>query len=96
MTTIYLRFADRAAALSALGSVLGYASTAEEAGGKQMLPSGHLDGVRYDLCFLSDQGVTAGGGDDLVNVLWWGEASGAPDFGASVVVPQTPSCGFAA
>jgi hypothetical protein len=95
MTTIYLRFSDRAEALAALGATLGYASSAPEPGGPEQVPLGWRDGLRYDLCFLADQGLVTEGEGDLVNLLWWGEGASAPDFGACQVVPVTPRCGFA-
>lgn len=95
MTTIHLRFASRTEALSVLGAMLGYQSTADAPGGKEMLPVGACAEVRYDLCFLADQGVTAGADADRVNLLWWGDAAHAPDFGAHAVTPATPDCCFA-
>ncbi|MFG1478596.1 hypothetical protein V5F53_07985 [Xanthobacter sp. V4C-4] len=96
MITLHLRFADRAEALCVLAAVLGYDSTAEGPGGREQLPAGMRAGVRYDLCFLADQGVAAGSAADHVNLLWWGEAADTPDFGAHVVTPATPRCGFSA
>jgi hypothetical protein len=96
MNTIYLRFSDRADALAVLASVLGYESTARVPGGMEEGSVGWCDGVRYDLCFLSDQGVASAGEGDLVNVQWWGEGASAPDFGGHGVTPSTPRCGFAA
>lgn len=95
MNTIHLKFADRAEALSALTAVLGYGPQAD--GAALWWPTaGTTGGVRYDLCFLADQGVATGGDGDHVNLLWWGDKETAPDFGAHVVVPQTPSAIFAA
>ena len=95
MHTLYLCFADRAAALAALASVLGYQSSAEEPGGREMLPVGMFGPVRYDLCFIADAGVPMTTSGDHVNLLWWGDAASAPDFGAHIATPATPSCSFA-
>ncbi|WP_454915821.1 hypothetical protein [Xanthobacter sediminis] len=94
MVTIYLRFADRAEALAVLSKVLGFMAVPDETG-RVTFTAAHLDGVRYDLCFLADQGVATGDGGDHVNLLWWGEAGSAPDFGAHAMVPATPACVFA-
>lgn len=93
MDTIYLRFADRTEREAMLLARLGFTAVYDEAG-RAAFTSGHLGGVRYDLCFLADQGVAAGEGD-LVNLLWWGEAGTAPDFGAHAVAPAMPACVFA-
>lgn len=95
MHTIYLCFADRAAALATLASVLGYQSSAEVPGGRETTPGGTSGTVRYDLCFLADAGVPMSTSGDYVNLLWLADAASAPDFGAAVVTPATPSCSFA-
>ncbi|MFG1400326.1 hypothetical protein [Xanthobacter sediminis] len=94
MNTIHLKFADRAEALAALAALLGYGPQ-QDGTGQWWPTTGTAGGIRYDLCFLADQGVTTGSDGDHVNLLWWGDAAGAPDFGAHVVMPQTPSAVFA-
>lgn len=92
-TVLYLRFGGRVEALAALAAVLGHGPEADDDG--EVYPStGTHAGTRYDLCWLVDAGVIAAGGAELVNLLWWGEAATAPDFGAAAVVPATPSCLF--
>lgn len=91
MLTIYLRYKDRSAALSALSGILGYTTTSGD-DGREMYPTGRMNGVRYDIDFLSDNGLLASG-SELVNILWWGDAP--PDFGSAKVDPVTPNCTFA-
>lgn len=94
MVTIYLRFADPAEREAALRDVLGF-EAACDADGRAAFTTGYLDGIRYDLCVLADQGVATDTGGDLVNLLWWGDAGRAPDFGVHAVAPATPACVFA-
>ncbi|MFG1479179.1 hypothetical protein V5F53_11015 [Xanthobacter sp. V4C-4] len=94
MSILYLTFPDRAAALAALAAALGYETSAEAPGGAEGVTCGSFGGTRYDLCFLADAGVIAPGGVDLVNLRWWGAPEAAPDFGAAVVAPLTPSAAF--
>lgn len=93
MTTIFLRFADRAEAISTLGSLLGF-DTEQDQDGKQLYSSGLYEGARYHLSFLADMGVSAGASGDLVNLLW-PDGVTAPDFSAYAIEPATPSCVFA-
>lgn len=95
MTTIFLRFSDRAEAIMVLSAVLGFDGEQTE-DGRQMWSSGLHEGERYHLSFLSDMGVICGAAGDHVNLLWPGPAETAPDFGAYVVAPATPSCVFSA
>lgn len=94
MTTIFLRFADRAEALSQLGSLLGF-DTEQDQSGKQLYSSGLYEGARYHLSFLSDMGVASLASGDLVNLLW-PDGITSPDFGAYAIDPTTPSCVFQA
>lgn len=94
MTTIYLRFVDRAQALSVLGAVLGFDGTQGE-DGRQVLSCGVSGGVCYHLCFLADAGVAVGAGEDHVNLLWPDETSVPPDLDAYAAAPGSPSCVFA-
>lgn len=95
MVTIYLRFSDRAEALATLAAVLGHVGSAAQEDGREMTTSGWFAGTRYDLCFLSDHGVPTSTSGEHVNFLWWGTQASAPDFGASLIAPQTPRCCFA-
>lgn len=96
MTTIFLRFADRAEAVSTLASLLGF-DTEQDQDGKQIYSSGLYGGgeeTRYHLSFLADMGVASLASGDLVNLLW-PDGVTAPDFGSFVIEPATPSCVFA-
>ncbi len=93
MTTIYLRFADRATACATLESVLGF-DGAQGEDGRQLYSSGLHETTRYHLCFLADAGVRTGGGEDHVNLLWPDGAAPVPDFGLAAIGPLTPSCMF--
>lgn len=103
MRTIYLHFSSRDAALARLLTVLGHELEAESG----MLPtSGRWQGSRYD---LDEVGVLhtplpPDAGEDAapevlpgwhINLLWWGDDAAAPDFGADVIAPATPSRVFA-
>lgn len=103
MRTIFLRFADRDAALVRLSSMLGHELDAESG----MLPtSGRWQGERFD---VDEVGVihaplptdAQGDGEEdapadaipeplpgwHVNLLWWG-ADDAPDFGDADLAPD--------
>ncbi len=103
MRTIYLHFADRAAALARLSAVLGHELEAESG----MLPtSGRWQGGRYDLdevgvlhAALPPDASEDAAPEPLpgwhINLLWWGDDAPAPDFGPDVIDPATPSRVFA-
>lgn len=95
MSTIYLRFVDRAVALSVLGTALGFDPT-QDADGRQIYSTGRYAGALYHVDFLADRGVIAGAGEDHVNLLWPDGGPTMPDLSAHQVVPVSPSCGFAA
>lgn len=71
MTTIFLRFADRAEACAVLAAALGV-DTAEDEAGRQSWSAGDHEGVHYDLCFLADGGVYVSTPGDHVNLKWPG------------------------
>ncbi|MGQ3675632.1 hypothetical protein ACT6QH_09085 [Xanthobacter sp. TB0139] len=89
MKTIYLRFADRNAALAGLYSVLGYAPDMESGA----LPTvGRWQNSRFDVDEVGELLAVSGW---HINILWWGDAADAPDFGPDEISPQTPSRVFA-
>lgn len=91
MTTIFLRFADRAEAISTLGPLLGF-DTEQDQDGKQLYSSGLYGGgeeTRYHLRFLVDAGVPMDDDADYVNVLW-PDGITLPDFGTYIVTPTNP------
>lgn len=105
MQTIYLRFADRAAALAALAAVLGYGPDLDTEGGETWPSGGLCAGTRYDLVFAGEIRVpsiwsrpsrrrTTPLQGYHVDVLWWGASP--PDFGDAVVTPAAPAGVFAA
>lgn len=108
MQTIYLRFADRSAAMAALAAVLGYGPNLDPEGGETWPSAGTCGGTRYDLVFSGEIRTPTGETIDTpfgpspvtvplpgyhVDLLWWGVEP--PDFGAAVVTPATPAGVFA-
>lgn len=94
MATIFLRFADRAEALSVLAATLSFDGMRGE-DGRQAYSSGQLGEVHYHLCFLTDAGVVAGAGEEPVNLLWTDQITIPPALNAYVVAPASPRCVFA-
>ncbi len=92
MRTIYLRFADRDAALARLVAVLGH--ELEPEGG--MLPtSGRWQGERFDLDEVgvlhvplpldaNEGAVSEALPGWHINLLWWGQDDAVPDFGGGM------------
>ncbi len=96
MTTIYLRFSDRAEALSVLGDVLGYDGE-QDASGRQLWSLCWREGVRIDVCFLADAGVVVATVGDHVNLLCPDDQADALEAALAPYVlapPATPAVRF--
>ena len=97
MRTIYLRYSSQDDARDALAAILGWEPGAT---------TGELSGTRYDVdeVGILYEPIPEDAAEDYrpeplpgwhINLLWWGEDDAAPDFGAAVITPATPSRVFA-
>lgn len=96
MTTIYLRFADRAEACTVLAGALGYDPTQDDLG-RQVWSAGTHEGQLYHLCFLVDHGACVSTAGDHVNLKWPGPLPAtAAEALAPYMLPEpvSPEVGF--
>lgn len=96
MTTVYLRFADRAEACTVLAGALGYDPTQDDLG-RQVWSAGTWEGQLYHVCWLADHGAYVSTAGDHVNLLWPGTppATVAEALAPyTLPEPDTPEVGF--